>query len=456
MEKYNLYKVFTPTTPARLTFVEREKVNTKLVNAIRTPGKQLVVYGPSGSGKTTLLVNKLHQLYETHLTSRCMKGVTFEGLVLDAFDQLSPFYESTSQKTKKDSVSVQFSQDYFAIKNKICGTKTIENGCTIQRVLPPQLTSQALGRFMGEAKCCWVIEDFHKIERNERAKLSQVMKVFMDMADEFSTLKIIALGAVDTARQVVEYDGEMKNRVAEISVPLMGDDEIKEIILKGQKLLNIGIEVGLVNGISSYSNGMASVCHHLCLNLCTSQEIYETTSEKYEMDVNSLQDALIIYLEESSDTLKKAFDSAFKAKRIKKYDNARLIIKAISELPQEGALRSEIYERIKQDERSYPSGNLTVFLNQLCREGESPLIKYDGISGKYSFKDPIYRVFAMVYFERNKPKKYGRSDKLKANTLILKLSSLVEKTINNEAIFDRSSYTISKSYNIIKSDSKDE
>lgn len=94
IEKHDVYKVFTPTTPARLTFVEREKVNSKLVNALRTPGKQVVVYGHSGSGKTTLLVNKLHQLYDSHVTSRCMKSVSFDMLILDAFDQLAPFYIS--------------------------------------------------------------------------------------------------------------------------------------------------------------------------------------------------------------------------------------------------------------------------------------------------------------------------------------------------------------------------
>jgi ABC-type lipoprotein export system ATPase subunit len=74
MEKYPVHDVFTPTTPARLTFVERETINARLVNALRTPGKQIVVYGYSGSGKTTLLVNKLHQLYDKHITSRCMEG----------------------------------------------------------------------------------------------------------------------------------------------------------------------------------------------------------------------------------------------------------------------------------------------------------------------------------------------------------------------------------------------
>jgi ABC-type lipoprotein export system ATPase subunit len=59
-------QVFTPTTPARIAFVEREEVNDKLVNALTTPGKQVVVYGHSGTGKTTLLLNKLHQVYATH------------------------------------------------------------------------------------------------------------------------------------------------------------------------------------------------------------------------------------------------------------------------------------------------------------------------------------------------------------------------------------------------------
>jgi Flp pilus assembly CpaF family ATPase len=60
-DRHEVRDVFTPTTPARLAFVERSSINNKLVNALRTPGKQIVVYGYSGSGKTTLLENKLHQ-----------------------------------------------------------------------------------------------------------------------------------------------------------------------------------------------------------------------------------------------------------------------------------------------------------------------------------------------------------------------------------------------------------
>ena len=176
-------EVFTPTRPARIAFVERSEINDKLVSALRTPGKQVVVYGHSGTGKTTLLVNKLHQLYENHITSRCMKGTKFDQLVLDAFDQLSPFYNSESTSTKRRAVSAELSGSYALLSSKISSSSAQESSEKLIRLLPPQLTPQALGKFLGEAKACWVIEDFHKTEGVEKERLAQLMKVFMDMSD---------------------------------------------------------------------------------------------------------------------------------------------------------------------------------------------------------------------------------------------------------------------------------
>lgn len=417
MEEYSVYDVFTPTTPARLTFVERDSINASLVSALRTPGKQVVVYGYSGSGKTTLLVNKLHQLYDKHITSRCMDGMTFEQLVLDAFDQLSPFYTAEKGEVSRQSVDVRVSQDYFVIKSQIGVQFGSEDSSKSVRVLPPQLTPQALARFVGVANCCWVLEDFHKMPETERTKLSQIMKIFMDIADEYRNLKVIAIGAVDTARQVVEYDPEMRNRVAEIHVPLMSPEEISRIITRGGKLLNIKFDEKLIGGISRYANGLASVCHHLCLNICTSQDINSTCEHEFAASENELDTALGAYLEEASDTLKKAFENAFKQERQKKYDNARLILKALSEFPQDGALRSEIFNAITKSEPKYPQGNLTSFLKKLFSTKSDSLIKYDANSGKYSFADPLYRSFAIALFSRSGPKLSGDKTRLRLEGL---------------------------------------
>lgn len=401
MQKHNTFDVFTPTSPARLSFVEREGVNSRLVDALRTPGMQVVVYGHSGSGKSTLLLNKLQQLYEKHLISRCMRGLKFDQLVLDAFDQLSCFYSSEYSLSKSRTVKEKVSTEYMAIKAQIEASATAEQSVKKARILPPQLTPQTLARFMGEANTCWVLEDFHKLDHVERANLSQVMKVFMDMADEYRNLKIVAIGAVDTARQIVEYDPEMKNRVAEIHVPLMIQEELIRIIDKGSSLLNLEFNNELKSGVGEFSNGMASVCHQICLNVCMSEEIYTTLDDEVIVDSEHLNTAIKMYLEQCSDTIKKSFDAAFKQKRPKRFDNARLILKALTEFSQEGGTRSEIYSKITRTVSDYPQGNMTTFINRLSSEGESAILRYDDVSGRYSFKDPIYRAFALAYFKNN-------------------------------------------------------
>ena len=55
-----------------------------------------------------------------------------------------------------------------------------------------------------------MLEDFHKLPEIERRGLSQVMKIFMDFAADYRSLKTIAIGAVGTAREVVALEPEMR------------------------------------------------------------------------------------------------------------------------------------------------------------------------------------------------------------------------------------------------------
>ncbi|MEK7882735.1 ATP-binding protein [Methyloversatilis sp. NSM2] len=400
-EIYQTRDVFTPTKPARIAFVERITVNDKLVNSLTTPGKQIVVYGHSGTGKTTLLVNKLNQLYEHHITTRCMKGLKFDQLVLDAFDQLAPYYTQERNKTQRKSLSVDLGAMYKALQAKISSTSSIDETEKQSRILPPQLTPQTLGRFLGDQNACWVLEDFHKIDESEKEELSQLMKVFMDLSDDYPELKIIALGAVDTARQVVDYDPEMRNRVAEIQVTLMTEQEIAEIITKGENALNIRFKDEIRRLISRHSNGLASVCHHLCLNMCNVAGIKETvTGDPFVLSNQHCEDAVRTYVEEASDSIKSAFDKALKQRRKTKFSNATLIIKALSSLNESGAARTDIHKKIQRTEPKYPEANLKYLLPKLCTPEYGGLLRHDSNSGLYSFSDPIYRAYAMAQFQK--------------------------------------------------------
>ncbi|WP_313246080.1 ATP-binding protein [Stenotrophomonas rhizophila] len=400
--EFEVTEVFTPTKPARVAFVEREDVNDRLVSALTTPGKQIVVYGHSGMGKTTLLVNKLHQLYEHHITTRCMKGMKFEQLMLDAFDQLEPFYSAETSRVAKQSAGLDLGASYKLIKAKLAVQQSSEIGEKQVRFLPPQLTAQALARLLGAQRACWVIEDFHKIDAGEKESLAQLMKVFMDMSDEYSKLKIIAIGAVDTARQVVDYDPEMRNRISEINVPLMDEQERSKIIEKGEAALNVRFEGSVKRQIVRHSNGLPSVCHHLCLNMCQSAGVTSTMSGETVMLTSAhFERALKNYIAEASDSIKSAFSKALKPKRNEKYKNAELIIEALSSLGENGAARLEIFRKIRDKEAGYQDANLKKVLPKLVLIENGAIIRFDSSTGLYSFSDPIYRAYALANYKKH-------------------------------------------------------
>nr|WP_082919259.1 ATP-binding protein [Pseudomonas chengduensis] len=392
-----VYEVFTPTTPARASFVERDELNEKLVNALRTPGTQVVVYGYSGSGKSTLLRNKLRQLYDCEITTRCTSQSTFDQLMLSAFDDLDSYYVSERLDSKKSAISASVSSTLLAIRSQVAASAAHEDSDKKVRFIPPQLTAQNLARLMGEANCCWVLEDFHKIDEAERAKLSQTMKVFMDMADDYRGVKVIAIGAVDSARQVVQYDSEMRTRIAEVHVPLMQPHELQEIVNIGTKLLNIRFSPSLTSKISHYSNGLPAVCHTLCLSICHANSIECRQEDKQDtLGVEQLEPALKAYLSNTSDSLKMAFEASLKQERKTKYKHAKIIIHALAKLPQEGATSDQILQKIKNTEPAYTKRMLKGEAEKLCGIHPTPLIRFDENSGKYSFIDPLYRAFAMA------------------------------------------------------------
>ena len=224
------------------------------------------------------------------------------------------------------------------------------------------------------------------------------MKVFMDMSDYYPDLKIIAIGAVDTPRQVIEYDQEMRNRVSEIYVPLMTDEELIRIPDKGEELLNFAIPPDVKYNIVSFSNGLASVCHQLCLNICFTTGIYETLHHHQRVRKADLDRALESYLDNASDTLKNAFYKAIRRNKTKRFDNGKLILWALMKCDQEGATHAEILTRIREVEPEYPARNLTSYIKQLQMKERGAVIRYETASRKYSFSDPVYCAFTRVAF----------------------------------------------------------
>jgi GTPase SAR1 family protein len=423
MEKYLVNQVFTPASIAKYTFIEREdKVNTKLVDALNTPGMQIVLYGHSGCGKTTLLINKLNHTYEDHIITRCMEGMTFDSIIFHAFDMLNKFYVETSQISKENTNSASITASYIAIKGSLNAEIKTAESVTSKRIMPIQLTPQRLAQFIGEANCCWVLEDFHNVNSVEKRKVSQLMKIFMDSASDYPNLKIIAIGAVDTAKEVIEYNSEMKNRVREIYVPLMNNQEIAKIIYKGEELLNISFRPRVVQDIISYSSGLPSICHSLCLSICNLVGLVETSEKEMIFTDEEFSKAVDSYVEANSDTFKSVIDKALKVHRVIKYENAKIILNSMLNLNKDEISPADILKDIHTTIPEYPSSNLGKFLKLLTLPERGEILIYNINSNKYSFSTPFLKAFTYCILKPiSRESKILETEKL-INDLILKFS----------------------------------
>jgi len=405
--KHNLNKVFTPTTVAKLTYVERRTLEDDLIKYIRMPGMQIVLYGHSGCGKSTLISNKLAKLRIPRVLSRCQSDSTMNDLILQAFDSLNIFYNSENTSTRKRTIKSDLKAKYLEIGGLISASKSSEESKKQLRLLPPQLTPQRLAEFMGAAKCIWQIEDFHKISDSEKKKLSDIMKIFLDSSEQYEVIKIICIGAVGTARELVEYDKNLRDRVAEIFVPLLSDDELKKIAIKGFNYMNLIPENDSIDKIVYYSNNIASVCHQLCYDICFNKNIERTmTFSKFFSD-EDLKKAVGSYVRRNTDTFTKIYD------KISSEAIHKEILNSIMNLDKFILSQNELISEINKTKKVEPDF-IKEFLIKLTTIEYDETLRVDKISKKYYFSNPFFHTFIKMQLALEKQERLENRRRRKA------------------------------------------
>lgn len=393
--KTTLNDIFTPNTVAKLTYVNRNSIEEDLEKYLELPGKQIILYGHSGSGKTTLLTNKLKDQNINFIKTHCESNTTFNDLLLQAFDELNRFYTLEKSLSSTYTISSEAKADFKFIGSKIGESNSISSGVKSQRIVPIQLTPQKLAKFLGEIKSVWIIEDFHKVADVEKTRIADVVKIFIDSANQFPNVKIICIGAVGTARELIELDNNLNNRVAELFVPLLTNEEIKSIVEKGFNLLNVRINTELKDKIVYYSNNLASITHQICYDICFHSNIKKTKFFSDFLNNNAFKIAINSYVRKNSDTFTKIYDT------IVCQSYGWNVLKTFEYSEKEYLSFNEIKNKIPAKKRP-PDEELINYMGQLGTLEYKEIIRYDKSSQKYSIASPFFSAFLKMKFALEK------------------------------------------------------
>lgn len=196
-------EVFKKSGVPTYTFVTPDEYERVIV-ALQTPGRGIIVEGPSGIGKTSCIKKAIE---ETGLSDSCV------------------FLSGRKQA------------DYSLI-NDLHSMKSI--GVVI-------------------------IDDFHRLPENSKQNITDFVKTLAD--EEDTTSKVILIGINRAGQTLVEYAPDLLHRVETIRVGRTNVERIKTLIQLGERALNCTISIlDEIAEESEGSFAMAQVlCHEACL-----------------------------------------------------------------------------------------------------------------------------------------------------------------------------------------------
>jgi len=218
----SVYDVFTPTSSATISAINRTSLRSSLSRALAVPGRQLFVYGRSGAGKSTLVSSVLAERKMNRvIVLRCTDSTTVSSMVRAGAHQF--------------------------------GLEEID-----------AVDQQRVAIELGRAGNCVVIEDAHRLPPAERKKLLDAAKLFSDLGSQYPQLKLIIIAALDAPSQFAPIETEVGSRIEEIEVPSMSVAELARIVRAGGEWLNVDTST-IEAAIAGVSAGSAAIAHQLAL-----------------------------------------------------------------------------------------------------------------------------------------------------------------------------------------------
>ena len=395
LPRLKIEDVFTPAKAADVNYIERVDIDSILSSEMSTPGKQIIVFGHSGSGKTSSVLNLLRKNKYRFIKTHCESNTTFEQLILNAFDELDVFVASSRTHKQTATLTGQLATEYNKIKVCIGQETAHEESSTYSRLLPPQLTPQKLAQFLGKGQVVWLIEDFHKVSAKEKIRIADVIKIFVDNANDYPISKIICIGACQSAHDLIELDPNLRTRVSEISVPLLTNEEIEKIVTNGFSLLNVVPNKSLVEKLVHYSDRLGASAHQMCMDICKGENIVHTENKKKHVEDSSFQYAVDGFIKRSSDTFKSVYESAVKN------ELGWYILKTFSHNVKDKLSLDEICKRVNHGKTSFSKEQIKEKLDEL-RGPSYNIIYFNSNSEKYALSTPFWHRFLRLQFSIEK------------------------------------------------------
>lgn len=395
---YKTSDVFGVRSQLIKSYIERPQVD-ELFSAALKDKNQVIVYGSSKQGKTSLTLKHLNP--SEYVKVECSPQTQPIDIYRSILRQSSiTYFESNTQGLSFENnsglnagvkVKVPFIGEAHlgsevvgkSVKNSQTKELYIEYNLALAQDVSELLKKKEINKFI-------VLENFHYLSLEVQEQLAYDLRVFQDLEVIF-----IVLGIWREANRLVQFNGDLLDRVTEVPVePWLKEDFIK-VIDKGSKLLNVDFS-NIQDKLIECSFDSVGVVQELCKQCCIVAGVQSTSRVKVEILEEHLNDALqtkageyggrhVRNFESFVDIARKTSNQSGKPSLAFPYYFIHILLTAELNNIEQGLSRSALLERIRRVHHrpdDVRSGDLGAFLHnltqhQISKRIQPPFVDYD-------------------------------------------------------------------------------
>lgn len=268
------------------SYIVRPAVDNKFTNALDSD-RQIVVYGSSKQGKTALVSKYLP--YEDNITVSVTPRTNVTDIYSSILRQLGIKIQTSGQETIGREAGLTTGLTFKALIPIFGGAEgkvdseiksNVENAKEYNEV-PfnielPQDISELIHRVKQEMVV--IIENFHYLDNEKQQQLAFDLRTFQELGVQF-----VILGVWREKNRLIQFNGDLLDRITEISVEPWTQEEFWKVAQQGARELNIHISNNIVNACIEVSFASIGVFQELIKETCIGSGITKKSNETYEI-----------------------------------------------------------------------------------------------------------------------------------------------------------------------------
>jgi Cdc6-like AAA superfamily ATPase len=375
-----LGEVFTPSAPVddQDLFAGRNHELFTVVEAMQSLGQHAVIYGERGVGKTSLArIAGGIGISQGQVAVRvnCDAGDDFDQLWLKVADELGITQAELPQPSRSE-LSEAFNE---------C------NSILASGNLNPSNVRVALRKITSRAAVVVFFDEFNEVgDSNSIISLSNTIKA---LSDHIERVTLCPVGVAEDLDALLEGHLSAVRAIAQVKMPRMNRDELKEIVTRGLNKLGMTIDDDAIAMIEVVPRGLPQYAHLLAQEGAR----HALLKGRKNIDRDDVMEGLKVGLLKLDRSLSKAYDRATYSPKKTRFAEV-LLACSIARLSDMGDFSPSdvrapysriIGEQVGIDRFNPQLTSLATNREILIREGEER-------RWRYRFKDPLMEPYVLL------------------------------------------------------------